>query len=52
LVAGREKDHAFAAALIRHKLVDPTVIAERIDMLAVTPAQRRRLKQWIEAWLS
>lgn len=52
LVAGREKDHAFAAALIRHKLVDPKVLADRIDLLTVAPAQRTRLKQWIDSWLS
>jgi hypothetical protein len=52
LVAGREKDHAFAAALIECKLIDPTVLADRIETVNVTPAQRRRLRDWIAIWQS
>jgi hypothetical protein len=36
LVAGREKDHAFAAALMACELIDPNVIAERIETVNVT----------------
>ena len=50
LVAGREKDLAFAAALLEAGLVDPTVIAERIDRLDVTPALLRRLRSWIATY--
>jgi hypothetical protein len=47
LVAGREKDHAFASALIRAGLIDPVMVAARIDMLEVDPRVTKRLKQWI-----
>lgn len=47
LVAGREKDHAFAHALIQTGLINPTVIAERIEMVDVPPAVRHRLRDWI-----
>ena len=47
LVAGREKDYVFAAALIEHQLVDPAVVAERIETVEVSPALRQRLRNWI-----
>jgi hypothetical protein len=47
LVAGREKDYAFAAALIESRLIDPAVIAERIETVEVSPALRHRLRNWI-----
>jgi hypothetical protein len=47
LVAGREKDFAFAAALIQSQLIDPAVVAERIETVDVSPALRQRLRSWI-----
>jgi hypothetical protein len=47
LVAGREKDRQFAAALLRMQLVDPIVLLERIDALPVADAVKGRLGQWI-----
>lgn len=47
LVAGREKDYAFAAALIQAQLIDPTVITERIETVDASPALRQRLRNWI-----
>jgi hypothetical protein len=47
LVAGREKDHAFAHALIREGLIDPAVIADRIELMEVHPVVRKRIRQWI-----
>jgi hypothetical protein len=47
LVAGREKDYVFAAALIEVRLVDPAVIAERIETVEVSAALRQRLRNWI-----
>jgi hypothetical protein len=47
LVAGREKDHAFAKALIQAGLIDPATVAARIDTLEVDPRVMKRLKQWI-----
>ncbi|MEU7926153.1 hypothetical protein [Micromonospora sp. NPDC049801] len=51
LVAGREKDHAFADALIRAGLVDPAMVAERIEMVDVHPLVRKRLRDWIASYL-
>jgi hypothetical protein len=47
LVAGREKDYAFAGALIESSLIDPAVLAERMETLDVAPALRQRLRNWI-----
>jgi hypothetical protein len=42
-----EKDYVFAAALIRSRLIDPSVVAERIETVDVLPAVRQRLRSWI-----
>ncbi|MGN9775377.1 DUF6036 family nucleotidyltransferase [Micromonospora sp. H33] len=47
LVAGREKDHVFASALIEHGLIDSVVLAERIETVAVSDAHRQRLRNWV-----
>jgi hypothetical protein len=47
LVAGREKDHAFAGALIESRLIDPAIVAARIDTLEVDPRVMERLRRWI-----
>jgi hypothetical protein len=47
LVAGREKDYAFAAALIQSHLIDPGLVAERIETVEVSQALRQRLRNWI-----
>jgi hypothetical protein len=47
LVAGREKDHAFAGALIENRLIDPAIVAARIDILEVDPRVMERLRRWI-----
>lgn len=47
LIAGREKDYLFAAALIEAGLVDAAVIAERIENVEVSDALRQRLRNWI-----
>jgi hypothetical protein len=49
LVAGREKDFSFAAALLLADLVDAGVLLERADALDVVPAVRRRVTDWIQA---
>jgi hypothetical protein len=50
LVAGREKDLEFAAALLRERLVDPAVLLARIDLLdRVDPRMRERLTTWVAA---
>lgn len=50
LVAGREKDRAFAAALIDSRLIDPAVIVERIETVDVPDAVRERLRSWIRIY--
>src|SRR4051794_26820285 len=52
LVAGREKDHAFANALIESRLIDPAKVAARIDALEVDPRVMERLKRWIRMYPS
>jgi hypothetical protein len=47
LVAGREKDHAFANALIENGLIDPAIVAARIETLEVDPRVGVRLRRWI-----
>ncbi len=47
LVAGREKDYAFATALIKSQHVDPAVISELIETVNVPDAVRQRLHSWI-----
>ena len=47
LVAGREKDHAFAGALIENGLINPATVAARIDTLKVDPRVMERLRRWI-----
>jgi hypothetical protein len=49
LVAGRWKDRDFATALLRERLVEADIVLERIDLLPVTPADKARLRRWVEA---
>ncbi len=50
LVAGREKDYAFAGALLREDIIDPTVLGERLDLLeGASPALMRRLRDWLNS---
>ena len=51
LVAMREKDLAFVAALLEARLVDMDVLRERVEELTcVLPAVQRRVRNWLEAW--
>ena len=52
IVAYREKDFAFAAAMLECGLVDPKTVAERIDLLPVSLDARvqTRLHSWLKAW--
>jgi hypothetical protein len=50
LVAGREKDFAFAAALIGERLIDPGVLLARIDRISGVDARvLDRLRAWVTA---
>lgn len=44
LVAGREKDHEFAAALIKAGLVDPAILVERAELLPAPGAVVQRVQ--------
>jgi Nucleotidyltransferase of unknown function (DUF6036) len=48
LVAGRWKDHDFAAALIRERLIDPDVLLERIEILSLPDDDKSRLRSWVD----
>ena len=48
LVAGREKDFAFAGALIDADLVSCEVLLERAHTLETIPAVRSRVEAWVE----
>ena len=48
LVAGREKDFAFARALLRERLVDPAVLISRVRLL---PASERGRVERLVAWV-
>jgi hypothetical protein len=49
LAAGREKDHDFVRAMLRHRIVDGRVLAERVAALPLAPADRERLARWLAA---
>jgi Nucleotidyltransferase of unknown function (DUF6036) len=53
LVAGREKDYAFAGALLRVGLIDATVLAACIELLdgGLPQPVRERLRAWVNARL-
>jgi hypothetical protein len=46
------KDVAFAAAMLESALIDPTILAGRIDLLpaSLDPRVRARLLSWLKAW--
>jgi hypothetical protein len=48
-VAGREKDRDYVRAAIRHRLVEPHVLLERLASTAVEPTTRERIARQIEA---
>ena len=53
LVAYREKDFAFAAAMLESGLIDPKILAVRIDLLpaSLDPRVPARLHSWLKAWV-
>lgn len=46
LLAGREKDLRFAAALVRARLIDPALLAERLDAVEAHPIAVDRARAW------
>jgi hypothetical protein len=53
LVAYRDKDFAFATAMLEPGLIDPTILARRIDRLPaiLDPLVQGRLHSWLKAWV-
>lgn len=51
LAAGREKDYAFVGALVTAKLIDPTVLANRLSALPADPRAVERMRHWISRLL-
>ena len=51
LVAYREKDFAFAAAMVLAGLIDPTILARRLGRLParLDPLEQKRLHSWLKA---
>lgn len=49
LAAGREKDHTFVRAAVRHGLVDRAELLERIETMPLDPAHRSRVQDWVVA---
>jgi hypothetical protein len=47
LLAGRGKDLAFAAALVREDLIDPAVLANRLETVTAHPVAIERARAWI-----
>jgi hypothetical protein len=47
-IAGRKKDREFCKAMLRHKLVDPATLAQRLGRVRkLAPDQRKRVQGWI-----
>jgi hypothetical protein len=49
LVAGRDKDRPFVAAMLRHGLISSQVLLERIAQLPIDAEHRERLRAWLAA---
>ncbi|MDA8327398.1 MAG: hypothetical protein M0Z83_00325 [Betaproteobacteria bacterium] len=47
LVAGREKDWTFVGEMLRQSIIEPSVLADRIDLLTVDDEMKTRLKRWV-----
>jgi hypothetical protein len=47
LVANREKDLAFASALVRARLIDLDVLAARLETVAAHPLVLQHIRDWI-----
>ena len=48
LAAGRERDHEFVRAMLRHRYVTPARLKRRIATLPVSQAHRARLLAWLQ----
>lgn len=52
VVAGRQKDYDFATALFKAGLLDPTTLAERIELLEISDNEKERIRAWLRGALA
>lgn len=45
LIAGREKDIRFTAAMAHHGMIDESAFVERLETVDITPGQRERVRR-------
>lgn len=48
-VAGREKDREFAQAAVRHRMVEPSTLQQRLATMELDPTQRTHIREAITA---
>ncbi len=49
LAAGRDKDWHFVEVMLKHAMIDSSVLCQRIDVLPIATTQRQQLKRWVGA---
>ena len=47
MAAGRDKDYAFATALLKAGLIQPDILEARIDDLPLAGPQKYRIREWL-----
>lgn len=52
LAAGREKDWAFVAEMLRHRIVDGSTLLQRTEQLPLSVERKQRIAAWISAHLA
>ena len=51
LVAGREKDHQFVAALLKHRMVQKPLLGERLESVDLDAQRKAELRQRLGRWI-
>lgn len=47
MAAGRDKDYAFATALLKAGLVQPDILVARLDDLPIAASEKHRIREWL-----
>jgi len=47
MAAGRDKDYAFATALLKAGLVKPDILEARIDDMPIAAPEKHRIREWL-----
>lgn len=50
LAAGRDKDWVFVDVMLKHAVIDPDVLEQRIDGLPITAEHLARIKRWLSTY--